>query len=93
MCLIAQFTQIPIVVKPLKQTMKYEDLIKALLYLHKACWMIKFDIHSAYHFIDIFPPHTDFLGFSRVMEDGTVSYFRFLVLSFGLSSVPYIFTK
>ena len=54
--------------------------------------MIKFDIHSAYHFLDIYPPHTEFLGFSWVV-DGVAKFYRFLVLLFGLSSVPYIFTK
>jgi hypothetical protein len=46
-----------------KQSVKYDDLRLALLYLEKGFWMIKFDIHSAYHFIDIFMPHTEYLGF------------------------------
>ena len=51
-----------------------------------------FDLHSAYHHIDIFEPHTEFLGFSWQFG-GSVKYFRFKVLPFGLSSACYIFTK
>ena len=75
-----------------KQSVKYDDIRIALLYLKQGSWMIKFDIHSAYHFLDIYPPHTQFLGFSWVV-DGVTKFYRFLVLPFGLSSAPYIFTK
>lgn len=36
-----------------KQSIKYEDLRLAIMYLEKDNWMIKVDIHSAYHFLDI----------------------------------------
>ena len=56
--------------------------------------MIKFDIHSAYHFVDIYLPHTEFLGFSWTDADtGKCVFFKFLVLPFGLSSAPYLYTK
>jgi hypothetical protein len=76
-----------------KQSVKFEDLRIALSYLQKGYFMIKFDITSAYHFIEIFEPHTDFLGFSWVADDGQILYYKFLVLPFGLSSACYIFTK
>lgn len=47
-----------------KEKVKFEDIRTALLYVNKGCWMYKFDIHSAYHHIDIFPEHTKFWGFS-----------------------------
>ena len=47
-----------------KQKINYEDLRIALMYLQQGSWMIKFDICSAYHFIDIRLPDTEFLGFS-----------------------------
>ena len=43
-----------------KKSIKYEDLRLALLYLEQDSWMIKFDIHSAYHFIVIFYDHTEY---------------------------------
>ena len=76
-----------------KQSVKYDDIKIALSFLEKDHWMVKYDIHSAYHFVDIYPPHTDFLGFSWNDVNGNVSYFKFLVLPFGLSSSPYIFSK
>ena len=75
-----------------KQSVKFEDFKVAMLYLKPNDWMFKFDIHSAYHFIDIYLPHTEFLGFSWEFE-GQRQYFKFLVLPFGLSSAPYVFTK
>ena len=76
-----------------KQSVKYDDTKIALSYFTKDCFMYKFDIHSAYHFIDIFPPHTEFLGFSWEDENGLRFYGKFLVIPFGLSTAPYIFTK
>ena len=77
-----------------KQSVKYEDLRLALMYLEKDCWMIKFDIHSAYHFLDIFYDHTQYLGFSFI-DPGSdqVTYYKFLVLPFGLGVAPYLYTK
>ena len=49
-----------------KKSVKYGDIRIALLYLKQGSWMIKFDIPSAYHFLDLYPPHTEFLGFSWV---------------------------
>ncbi|XP_071111105.1 uncharacterized protein [Haliotis cracherodii] len=62
------------------------------MYINKNDGLVKFDIHSAYHHIDIFPLHTQYLGFSW----GTgpkITYYKFLVLPFGLTSAPYVFTK
>jgi hypothetical protein len=55
--------------------------------------MIKFDLTSAYHFIEIYRSHTKYLGFSWTAKDGCQSFCKFLVLPFGLSSACYIFTK
>lgn len=75
-----------------KQKVKFEDIKTALLYVKQHSWMFKFDIHSAYHHIEIFTEHTTYLGFSWEI-DNEVHWFRFLVLPFGLSSAPYVFTK
>lgn len=76
-----------------KQSVKYDDLKVALSYLQKDFHMIKFDITSAYHFVEIFPLHTDFLGFSWLDRNRNRKYYKFLVLPFGLSSACYIFSK
>ena len=55
--------------------------------------MIRFDITSAYHFLDIFPLHREFLGFSWLDRTGKRRYYKFLVLPFDLSSACYLFTK
>ena len=55
--------------------------------------MIKFDICSAYHFIDIRLPDTEYLAFSFPDPKGTSHYYKFLVLPFRLGVAPYIFSK
>ena len=75
-----------------KEKVKYEDLKTARLYLDIHKYMFTFDLKSGYHHIEIFHEHTDYLGFSWTFGSH-VRYFKFLVLPFGLSSAPYIFTK
>ena len=54
--------------------------------------MFEFDLKSGYHHIEILQEHQAFLGFSWIVN-GVRKFFVFTVLSFGLSSAPYIFTK
>ena len=75
-----------------KQSVKFEDLKIALNFVFEDCWMIKYDIHSAYHHISIRESQTGMLGFSWQISGQTV-YFKFLVLPFGMSCAPYIYTK
>lgn len=76
-----------------KQKVKYEDLRIALMYLKKESWMIKFDICSAYHILDIRLSDTVYLRFSFPDKEGVIQYSKFLVLAFGLGVAPFIFTK
>lgn len=76
-----------------KQAVKYEDIKVALSYMKKGCFQIKFDLTSAYQFVDIYYPHTIYLGFSWVDKDGSIVFYKFLVLPFGISSACYLFTK
>ena len=62
-----------------------------LSYVNKGDFLFSFDLKSGYHHFDFVPDHLTFLGFSWVFS-GTVKYFCFTVLPFGLSSAPYIFT-
>ena len=75
-----------------KQKFKCEDWRVLLSYVNKGDFLFSFDLKSGYHHFDIFADHQTFLGFSFVFS-GTVKYFCFTVLPFGLSSAPYIFTK
>ena len=75
-----------------KTSVKFEDIRIAMQFITNKSSCFKFDVHSAYHHIDIYEPHTTFLGFS--WKYGSVTkFFKFLVLPFGLSSACYIFTK
>ena len=61
-------------------------------YVKKGSFMYKFDMTHGYRHIDVFPEHQTYLGFSWFYE-GKLRYFVFTVLPFGLSVVPYCFTK
>ena len=77
-----------------KHSIKYEDWRTALNYFQRNSFMISFDLKSGYHHIDIQPDSQTFLGFAwKRLKDQSVSYYVFMVLPFGLSSAPYIFTK
>lgn len=76
-----------------KQSFKYEDIKAALQYFEEGSFVFTFDLKSAYHHIDLFEEHQKFFAFKWVYEDGTVRFFKFRVLVFGLSSAPYVFTK
>ena len=76
-----------------KSKFKCKDLSVAKEVLRPGDFMFSFDMKSGCHQIDIFPEHRKFLAFSWSFEDGSVRYFIFSVLPFGLSSAPYIFTK
>jgi hypothetical protein len=55
-------------------------------------YMFAFDILLAYHHVDIYEPHTEFLGFSWTVN-GCITFLKFIVLPFGLSTACYLFTK
>ena len=44
-----------------KQSAKFEDLKLALNFVFEDCWMIKYEIHSAYHHISIRESQTGML--------------------------------
>ena len=75
-----------------KQSVKFEDMRTAVPHIKLDSHLFKYDITSAYHHLDVYEPHTEFLGFSWI-TDGQIKYYKFLVLPFGLSTACYIFTK
>ena len=77
-----------------KHKFKCEDLKMALKVMSKGFYLFKFHLKSGYHHVEILPDHRKFLAFTWDFGDGVLKYFQFaLVLPFGLSSAPYLFTK
>ena len=56
---------------------KYEGLKELAKYTERNGFLVKFDLKSGYHHIDIFSEHTTYLGFSWKL-DGEKKYFKFL---------------
>ena len=54
----------------------------------RSLWGGTLDLSSAYHHVEIHPESTTYLGF----EWGGV-FHRFVVLPFGISTAPWLFTK
>ena len=75
-----------------KRKIKFEGSKEALNYAKKGKFMVKFDLRSGYHHVDINNKFQKYLGFSWE-ENGQVKYFVFSVLPFGLTSAPFLFTK
>ena len=55
--------------------------------------MFTFDVKSVDHHVDVFSEHTKYLLFSWTFSDGSTKHYSFLVLPFGLSTVPFLLTK
>ena len=76
-----------------KQKFKCEGLHTIRDIFSKDYFVFSFDLKSGYRHVDIFPDHRKFLAFSWHFGTNCVRYFHFTVLPFGLSSVPFNFTK
>ena len=61
-------------------------------FLSRGGYVFSFDIKQGYHHVDMHPDSIPYLGFAWEI-DGSTRYFVFLVLPFGLTSAPFIFTK
>ena len=76
----------------LKQKFKYEDSAVAKDVFKEGDYAFTFDLKSAYHHVEIFEQHRQYLGFYWIF-DGQVRYLVFNVLPFGISTAGYVFTK
>jgi len=56
-------------------------------------FVFSFHLKSAYDHIDICEEHRKFLSFKWPSSDGVMKFYEFKVLTFGLTSAPYVFTK
>lgn len=52
----------------LKQSVKYEDIRTALVYVKTDSFMFSFYLYATYHHVEMFYPHAQFLGFSWVVN-------------------------
>jgi len=75
------------------QTFKYENLSTVAKLFEKDFFFGTFDLRDGYYHIPIAKSHQKYLGFSWTFKNGTTRYFYFKVLSLGLSSACYAFTK
>lgn len=58
----------------------------------KVNFVFTFDLKSAYHIIELFQDHREYLGFSLEDEEER-HFYRYNVLLFGISTAGFIFTK
>lgn len=78
----------------IKRSVKYEDLRTVLQMFHPGMSVFSFDLKSAHDHINICAEHRKFCRLSGLLPpDGIVKFYEFKVLPFGLTSVPYVFTK
>ncbi|VDI59227.1 Hypothetical predicted protein [Mytilus galloprovincialis] len=68
-----------------KYRFKYEDCKVARELFKENDFIFSYDLKSAYHHLEIFKEHQQYLGFSWLF-DNTVKYFVFAVLPFGIST-------
>ena len=73
-----------------KQKFKYEDMHTALEMAEVGDYMV---LKSGYHHINIHPDFWEYLGFSWASTNGEEKYLVFKVLSFGLATTCFVFTK
>ena len=71
---------------------KYEDASVARDIFQEGDYVFTFDLKSAYHHVEIFEQHRQYLGFSWESANQK-RYFVFNVLPFGISTAGYVFTK
>jgi hypothetical protein len=76
-----------------KQKFKCEDIKTFIQLIDKEYYMFKFDLKSAYHHVEIYAEHRQYLSFAWDFGDSEFRYFLFCVSPFALSSAPFIFTK
>jgi len=73
-----------------KDHFKYEDLRIAMLMFEKDDYLIKFDLKSGYHHLDIFEVHQTYLGFSWPVDQACfkVLFSLFCHLGWPLLAMP-----
>lgn len=77
-----------------KTRFRLEDLGSIIHLLPKNGFLTKFDFRSGYHHVKIHPDSQAYLGFYWDNDNlAPASFYKFVVLPFGLSTAPWLFTK
>ena len=76
-----------------KSDFRCENVSTAGELLNAGDFMFSFDLKSGYHHVENFPGCRQYLSFSWTFSSGQNRYFHFVVLPFGISPAPYLFTK
>ena len=74
-----------------RQKFRCEDLHTVKNVFSKGFFVFSYDLKSGYHHVDIFRDHRKYLALSWDFGKGHTRYYQLTVLSFGLSSAPFIF--
>ena len=72
---------------------RYEDLRTFAQLFEQGDYFFTFDLKYGYHHVEVHGQFKKYLGFSWPHRDGTVRYYVFLVVRFGLNVACYVFTK
>ena len=72
---------------------RIESTREALQVIRKGDWMFSFDLKSAYLKIPVHPRFVRYLGFVVEEEDGSKSYYCYLMLPLGLNDDARVLTK
>ena len=76
----------------LNEHIKFDDWRTFQHFVRPGGFLFKFDLRKGYHHVSMAPEHQTYLGFSWKIN-GRKKYFVFIVLPFGLSTAPMLFTK
>ena len=76
----------------LHQRVRLQDLQEIPELVKSGCFMATNDLDSRYWHLRVKPEHWTFIGIHIVNEDGSVSYFVWLVMHLGVSNAVFIFT-
>ena len=68
-------------------------LSEALQIIRRGDWMFSFDLKSAYLMIPVHPRLTRYLGFAVEEEDGSKTYYKYLMLLFGLNDTARVLKR
>ena len=72
---------------------RIESTREALQVIRKGDWMFSFDFKSAYLMIPVHPRFVRYLGFMVEEEDGSKSYYCYLILPFRLNDAARVLTR
>ena len=75
------------------EKLRIESTKEALQLIKKGDWMFSFDLKLACLMIPVYPRFVRYLGFMVQEEDGSRSYYCYLMLPFGLNDAARVLTK